>query len=39
MAAITIITIITVPAAKPSSPSVRFTALHMPTSRMFANIR
>ena len=39
MAAITIITIITVPAASPSRPSVRFTALHMPTSRMFTNSR
>ena len=39
MAAITIITIMTVPAAKPSRPSVRFTALHMPTSRMFMNSR
>ena len=34
MAAITSMTTITVPAAKPSKPSVRFTALHMPTRRM-----
>ncbi len=34
MAAITSMTTMTVPAASPSKPSVRFTALHRPTSRM-----
>ena len=34
MAAMTSMTTMTVPAAKPSSPSVRFTALQSPTSRI-----